>query len=98
VLPAGSVARTSNVCVPDARPVYSCGEEHAVKAPASTRHAKPDPASLELKVKVALVAFVGSDGPESTVVSGGVVSIVQVQVAGVGSVFPSESVARTAKV
>jgi hypothetical protein len=47
---------------------------------------------------VADVEFVGSEGPESIVVSGAVVSTVQVRVAGEESVLPALSVARTENV
>jgi hypothetical protein len=49
-------------------------------------------------VNVALVSCVEPDGPESIVVSGGVVSIVQVRDAGVASRLPAVSFARTANV
>jgi hypothetical protein len=60
-----------------------------------------EPASLAERVKVALVSMVGSIGPESIVVSGGVLSTawtVQPKLAGVGSTLPAASVARTSKV
>ena len=53
---------------------------------------------MEWKVKVAPVEFVGLVGVVSITVSGAMVSMVQVKLAGVGSVLPSESVARTWKV
>ena len=40
VLPAGSVARTVNVCEPSARPLYVWGEVHAVKRSAVERAAE----------------------------------------------------------
>jgi methylmalonyl-CoA mutase cobalamin-binding subunit len=59
-------------------------------------------ASLELKLKLALVETVVAAGPERIVVSGGVVSpevcTVQPRVAGVGSVLPEVSTALTATV
>jgi hypothetical protein len=52
-----------------------------------------------VKVNMAEVLLVVvPSGPESMVVSGSVVSMVQVRVAGMGSVFPARSVARTSKV
>ena len=51
------------------------------------------------KAKVALVASVDAGGADVIDVSGAVVmSIVQVRVAGVGSVLPAGSVPRTSKV
>ena len=50
------------------------------------------------KVKVAWSVAMVPEGPESIVVSGGVVSTVKVRVAGVGSVLPAASVALTSKV
>ena len=44
------------------------------------------------------MSFVGPDGPESIVVSGGVVSTVNERLAGVGSVLLAGSVARTSNV
>jgi hypothetical protein len=71
------------------------------KAPSSTAsrlHWKVAPGSLE-KVKVALVWFVTAGGPALViVVFGGVRSITQVCVAGLASVFPAGSLARTSKV
>jgi hypothetical protein len=61
-------------------------------------HSNVDPLSLEEKLKLAPVAFVGSAGLESIVVSGSVRSIVHVYAAGVGSVLFSGSIARTSKV
>jgi hypothetical protein len=100
VLPAGSVARTWKSCRPGASPVYGRGEVHAVKGAPSRAHSNVDPVSLAEKMNVAVVMLVGWSGRESMVVSGGVVSawIVQANVAGVGSVFPAGSVARTWKV
>jgi len=61
-------------------------------------HSKLDPGSVDPKANVADVLDTVPDGPESINVSGGVVSlwIVQVRVAGVASVLPAASVARTA--
>ena len=71
-LPAASIARTRKVWSPTARPVYSTGETHGAEAPSSAQ-LKVESGSLDEKVKVALVSF-ESAGPESIVVSGGVVS------------------------
>src|SRR6266481_4498361 len=61
------------------------------------RHSKVEPDSLELKVNVGVVLFEGFEGPVSIVVFGAVRSTVQVEPAGVASVFPAASVARTSK-
>jgi hypothetical protein len=58
-------------------------------------HSKLEPASVEVKLKLADVEFVGFAGPDVIVVSGAVRSIVHVWLAGVASVFPAGSVART---
>ena len=50
------------------------GELQAANAAVSSRHWKLDPASVELKSKLAEVELVVPLGPESIVVSGGVVS------------------------
>src|SRR4051794_22535462 len=52
VLPAGSVARTRNVCEPSARPVSVLGDVHAAHAPESRRHSNVAPVS-EAKLNVA---------------------------------------------
>ena len=74
VLPAGSVALASNVCSPVDNPEYAFGELQELKLPPSRRHSNVDPASLEEKVKEALVLVVVPDGPSPIVVSGGVLS------------------------
>jgi hypothetical protein len=89
--------------VPTANPEWDAGELHATQAPPSRLHWKVDPASLDTKLKVAEVEVVLVGGPLEIVVLGGVVSplggalTVQLRVAGVGSVLPAASVARTAK-
>jgi len=74
LLPAGSVALTSKVCSPVDKSEYAFGELQELKLPPSRRQSNVDPASLEEKVKDALVLVVVSDGPSMIVVSGGVVS------------------------
>ena len=98
VLPAGSVARTRKVCAPRARPVRSRGLVQAANGAASSEHSNVEPASVAEKAKVALVLCVVAGGADVIVVFGGAVSTVQERVAGVGSVLPAGSVARTAKV
>ena len=62
----------------------------------SRLHSNVEPDSLLLNVAVAVVWLVGLDGPESIEASGGVVSIVQFQYAGL-PVLPAWSVALTEK-
>ena len=65
----------------------------------SSRHSKVEPGSFEPRSKVALVEEVLAGGIVGPIdVTGGVVSIVHVYEAGVGSVFVAASVARTWKV
>ena len=98
VLPAASVARTSNVWLPAPSAAVVSGLVHGAYEPPSTRHSKVAPGLLALKSKVGVVSFDGSFGPESIVVSGAVRSIAHVYAAGVASVLPAGSVARTSKV
>ena len=70
----------------------------AAKAAPSSLHSKLEPASVEVKLKLAEVEFVGSEGPTVIVVSGAVRSTVHGWLAGVASVFPAGSVARTSNV
>jgi hypothetical protein len=71
---------------------------HELHEPPSRRHSKADAPSLEVKENVAPVAFDGLAGLPVMVVLGVAVSIVQLCVAGVRSVLPAVSVARTSKV
>jgi hypothetical protein len=68
------------------------------KAAPSRLHWKLEPASLELKLKLGPVTLDGFVGADVIVVSGAVRSTVHVWLAGVPSVFPAGSVARTWKV
>jgi hypothetical protein len=68
---------------------------HAEKTPPSSEHWKVEPDSLALNVNVALALVTVPLGPESMVVWGAVRSIVQLWLAGVASVFPAASRART---
>ena len=70
----------------------------AVQPPPSSRHSKVEPPSVELKEKLGVVPLDGSLGWAVIVVFGAAVSIVQVKLAGVASVLPAASVARTWKV
>jgi hypothetical protein len=99
VFPAGSVARTRNVCGPSASgPAYVCGLAQDWKPAVSSSHSKLEPASEELNWKVGELSFEGSGGAESTDVPGAAESIVHPKLAGVVSVFAAGSVARTRKV
>jgi len=73
-------------------------EVQAANAAPSRRHSKVDPASVDVKLKLAEVAFVGFAGVAVIVVLGAARSIVHVYVAGVASVLPAGSMARTLKV
>ena len=66
--------------------------------PASSLHAKVLPDFVAEKLKLALMLLVRAGGLAVMVVSGAVVSMVQVKLAGVGSVLPARSVAWTWKV
>ncbi len=81
------------------------GEEQALQSAACVesslhwRDATPEPPlSVPEKAKLALALLVRPDGPASIEVVGAVVSTVQVELAGVASVFPARSIARTSKV
>jgi hypothetical protein len=69
-----------------------CGLVQALQPPPSTRHSKVEPASLEPNAKVGVVSFDGSDGPESTEVSGAVLSTRRFPTVSI-AVWPSLSVA-----
>jgi hypothetical protein len=97
--PAWSVARTEKVCEPSGSALYVFGVVQPAYAPPSRLHSKVEPDSFETRSKVALVEGVCAAGVVAPiVVTGGVVSIVQVYEAGLGSVFAAESVALTWKV
>jgi len=94
------VALTEKVWEPMAKLVYFLGEEQALKGALSSLHSKVEFASEEEKVNVALFCFMVPEGPESMVVSGGVVSagggataVVNVQVLFAASALPAESLA-----
>jgi hypothetical protein len=74
------------------------GLVQALKPPPSSSQANVEPGSPAENANVAVAFDEGSAGPELIVVWGVLVSIVQVKLAGVGSVFPAGLVARTWKV
>jgi hypothetical protein len=76
VLPAASVAATWKVWDPCTRPVYACGLVHAALLP-SSEQLNVEPAFVEVNWKLALVTFVGFAGFDVIIVSGAVVSMVQ---------------------
>src|SRR5439155_9287733 len=98
VLPATSVARTSKLWLPSDSAAVVCGLVQELQPPLSMRHSKLEPGSLALKLKLGVVSLDGLAGPESRVVLGAVTSIVQVTLAGLPSVLPDGSVARTSNV
>ena len=88
------------MCEPSESPVYSFAEVQVCQAPESILHSNVLPDSLDSNSNVAVLVldgFVGFDVivVSGAVVSGIVVSIVQVYSAGVASVLPDVSVART---
>ena len=70
----------------------------AAKAALSSEHSKLAVVSGELKLKLALEDVLGLLGEAVMLVSGAVVSTVQLKLAGVASTFPAASLARTWKV
>jgi hypothetical protein len=66
--------------------------------PPSSRHSNVEPPSFDVNEKSASGVLAGSFGCAVIVVFGAVVSIVQVKLAGVASVLPAASVARTRNV
>src|SRR5215218_6826716 len=100
-LPTASTARTANVCVPSARPVYVIPLEQAEKPAPSRLHSKPAtplPESVPLSPNVAVRLALRFGCAPSIEVSGATASTVHDHEAGVGSTFPRTSIARTAKV
>ena len=96
-LPAESVARTSKVCEPSARAAVVSGAEQSPQGPPSKRHSNVVPSSLEEKPNVGVGSFVAPAGPESIVVSGGLLSTLKLRWAGEASLFPAGSMARAWK-
>jgi hypothetical protein len=86
------------VCAPDDSVDVVNGDVQVVNAPVSTEHWNVEGVSLDENANVGVLTPVGPLGPDVIVVSGGVVSTVKALVAGVASVFPAASVARTESV
>src|SRR5438067_1853892 len=97
MLPTVSMARTWNVWLPGERPLYAFGLVQVANAAPSSLHWNV-PLFVEVNEKDAVVTLVEGGGWRVMLVFGGVRSIVQVKLAGVASVFPAGSVARTWKV
>jgi hypothetical protein len=91
VLPAASVARTSNVWRPAARPGYARGDEHAANAPVSRRHVMDADSLGWNAIDGDALVLAPSDG-ESIVIAGATVSTTNERVTG------KPPVASTAKV
>jgi hypothetical protein len=68
-LPEPSIARTEKVCEPGVSGPVACGDVHAAKTAASTRHSNV-PVSLAVNVNVAVSAVVEAGGLPVIVVSG----------------------------
>src|SRR2546426_8186346 len=98
VLPAGSVARTWKVWLPELSAMYVFGLVHEAKGEPSRVHSNVLPASVEVNVNSPTWLLDSAGGFVVIVVSGAVVSMVQVKLAGVGSTLPAGSIARTWKV
>ena len=98
VLPAGSVARTWKVWLPLTKPLYVVGLVQEVKALPSWLQANVLPGSVAVNANVALVLVLVSGGAEVMFVSGAMVSMTQLKLAGEGSMFPAGSRANTRKV
>ena len=97
VLPAGSVARTVNACVPLVRAETTRGEVHDAYAPESSEQAKVAPDSA-VNENDADVEFVGLAGVAVKLTAGPVESTVHALVAADASGLPAVSVARTVNV
>ena len=76
-LPAGSMALTPNVCDASLRLEYERGDVQAEYEAPSRLHWNVDPASLDVKLKLAEVEFVAVGGADVIVVSGGTSSTTQ---------------------
>src|SRR5262245_27663587 len=96
-LPAPSTPRAAKVCGPSGRldSGIETGDAQAAKAAPSRLHSSVASGSVAI-VKDAAPLF-GSGGVPVNAVSGATVSTVQLNVAGVGSVLPAESLAATLK-
>src|SRR5688572_13201832 len=103
-VPAGVTARTSITCGPPVRPVTVYGDGQSTNSALSSEHWKsvtgsPVSSTSPTNSNVASVTSVSESGPASIEVSGAERSVVvHVCVAGVGSMFPTWSMAATSRV
>ena len=96
-LPLASLARTDNVYSPSINGPTECGEVHGANAAVPSRQSNVEFGLVDVNVNDGdAVRRAGRTAEDH--VSGVVVSTVNVRVAGVGSMFPAASTARTAKV
>ena len=95
VFPAASIARTWIVCDPCERPLKDNGLVAVVHDPLSSLLWNVTPDSFDVKLIVPFVEETSPDGAAVIVVFGAEVSTVQDALAGVASVFPAASIART---
>ncbi len=93
--PAASIARTSKLCEPSLNAAVVNGDPQVANAPESTRHSNRDPDSVDENENVGVLSFVNPVGPPVIVVSGALLSSVNVLLAGEASRFPTASTART---
>ena len=82
--------------------VYACGDVHAANVPlpagVSRRHSNVEPGAVDVNANDADVLLVVPVGPLVIDVSGTAVDTVKLRVAGVASVLPAASRARTVNV
>ena len=97
-LPAGSMAVTVIVCMPRPRPLNTSPLVHGAAGALSIWQVNVLPASVEVKTKLAVVSVTVPVVPLTIVVSGDMVSMVNMYAAGVGSTEPPGEVACTWKV
>jgi hypothetical protein len=94
---SGASTRTSNVCGAIGSPPYVFGDVQGVHVPPSSEHSNVRLRPSAEKTNVALVLSVLASGLDVISTGGAGVFTFQSYSAGVGSTWPSPSVARTAK-
>ena len=97
-LPRPSDARAENVCGPSASVLLTNVDEHGIHSPASSLHSNDALGSDEDSSNTGEASLLSEAGPFAIMVSGPCEVTVNARVAGVSSVLPALSVARTAKV
>ena len=85
------MATTSKVRDPSSRSLKVCGEVQSSISWPSISQVMEEPASFATKVNIAELLFTVSEGPESIVVSGGVLSTVMVRMAEVVEFNPTST-------